>query len=418
MKALKFFASLFIMAFFFHKASAQSNFQPGFIITNDNDTISGLVDYRGDMRSSTICTFKVDNTGNAQEYKPEEIKGYRILDSKFYISKEVNSENQTKMLFLEYLVNGISDLYYFRDNNGDHYLIQNQDGEILELSNQQKTIQVQGKNYVGNSKKYIGLLKANFGDCMEIQPEIEKADLNHKSLSKIVKDYHGYVCDEECIVYQKQLPKVVIKFAAELGLNITQINFHEKRSYSIFPFGKSIYPTVGVTTSILLPRVNEKLSLDLNAETGKLNYQIDDHQRILNKNSPQQMLETFDIDFNAIYLKGTISLKYTMPKGKIKPFASLGLGLQNFIKVESQRNSTTQFNETTYTYNNIDYPIRSNFYLISGKIGAVTSILRKGIPYAHLKYEYALEDVNGRKELGTGHLTKLTTTSLVLGYYF
>ena len=418
MKVLTFFASLFIFAFSIQKASAQSNFQPGFIITNDSDTIHGLVDYRGDLRSSTICTFKVDNKSNAQEYKPEEIKGYRILDSKFYISKEVNSENQTKMLFLEYLVNGISDLYYFRDNNGDHYLIQNQDGKILKLSDQQRTIQVQGKNYVGNSKKYIGLLKANFGDCIEIQPEIEKAGLNHKSLSKIVENYHGYVCNEECIVYQKQLPKVVIKFAAELGINVTQINFHEKRYYSIFPFEKSIYPSIGIATNILLPRINEKLSFDINAEFGSLSYKIEDYKKYTHEGTPHQMTEIIDLDFHATYLKGSGSIKYTVPKGKVRPTASLGFGIQRFLKAESQKNTTILFGEQIHTQNNTTYPIRPNFYFITGRIGAVAQNFKKGIPYTYLKYEFALEEVTGGKNLSGGNLTKLTTASLVFGYYF
>ena len=34
---------------------AQSDFRPGYYITNDLDTVFGLIDYRGEIRDSRIC---------------------------------------------------------------------------------------------------------------------------------------------------------------------------------------------------------------------------------------------------------------------------------------------------------------------------------------------------------------------------
>jgi biotin synthase-related radical SAM superfamily protein len=41
---------------------------------------------------------------------------------------------------LEYLINGIVDIYYYRDDNGEHYLVDNGSGDLLELKNEEKEI--------------------------------------------------------------------------------------------------------------------------------------------------------------------------------------------------------------------------------------------------------------------------------------
>jgi hypothetical protein len=99
-------------------------------------------------------------------------------------------------------------LFYYRDSDGDHYLIETAGGRISELTNEERTVHIEGKGDMSvNSNKYIGPLKATLADCPQVRSEIDKSELTHKSLIKIVKDYHGYVCNgEKCIVYEKKLP--------------------------------------------------------------------------------------------------------------------------------------------------------------------------------------------------------------------
>ena len=66
---------------------AQRDYRKGYIITNEQDTIFGWVDYRGDIRNAKVCSFKKSETGQATEYTPLDIVAYRYIDSKYYVSK-------------------------------------------------------------------------------------------------------------------------------------------------------------------------------------------------------------------------------------------------------------------------------------------------------------------------------------------
>ena len=45
---------------------AQTNPQPGYIITNENDTIRGIVNYLSDLRNMRGCHFRADGAEDFQ----------------------------------------------------------------------------------------------------------------------------------------------------------------------------------------------------------------------------------------------------------------------------------------------------------------------------------------------------------------
>lgn len=111
--------------FIFHSQYAQSDFREGYIINNENDTTYGLIDYRGSMRSSKHCTFKSDDASEQIKYSPSEIAGYRFTDNKYYVSRTVKREEGASVFFLEFLINGKVDIYFYRDKGEDYYLVDN-----------------------------------------------------------------------------------------------------------------------------------------------------------------------------------------------------------------------------------------------------------------------------------------------------
>ena len=81
--------------------SGQNNFRPGYYITWENDTIFGLIDYRGEVKNSGFCLFKKDETSEPKRFEPSEIQAYRFTDSKYYISRTIHLKEQEKQVFLE-----------------------------------------------------------------------------------------------------------------------------------------------------------------------------------------------------------------------------------------------------------------------------------------------------------------------------
>ncbi|WP_025007342.1 hypothetical protein, partial [Marinilabilia salmonicolor] len=192
--------------------SAQSDFRPGFIITNSLDTLHGFVDYRGEIRNMKVCNFKEHKAAPAREFNPGDIYGYRYNSGKFYITKQIKTEAFSDTVFVEFLLKGISNLFFYRSLNYTAYFIESEKGELLELKAEDIEIEKDGAIYYRESKKYIGLLNYAFSDIPEIRQNIADAELNHKSMIQITRKYHDYKCsDDACIVYEKKIPVLKVE---------------------------------------------------------------------------------------------------------------------------------------------------------------------------------------------------------------
>ena len=69
---------------------AQKDFRAGYIVTLQQDTLKGLVNYKGDVKSAVECTFKSNASAEEQTFKPEALKGYGFTDNKKYETKEIS----------------------------------------------------------------------------------------------------------------------------------------------------------------------------------------------------------------------------------------------------------------------------------------------------------------------------------------
>ena len=106
-------------------ANAQVNPKEGFIITNLNDTVYGMVDYRTNDKNAQQCTFKADGASEYVTYAPGQIAGYRFKESgKFYVSRNFDEDGE---FFAEYLVNGILNLYRREIGYRKIYYIENKE---------------------------------------------------------------------------------------------------------------------------------------------------------------------------------------------------------------------------------------------------------------------------------------------------
>jgi hypothetical protein len=192
--------------------SGQKFFKPGYVVTNRNDTIRGLVSLQTKSDYSKMCSYMDSEKKEKKIYTPEEISSYCIENKMLFQSKEIEINKVKTRVFLEYLVNGIADLYYLYQPDGDIYFI-TKDTVLIPLTNRPKSVTVNEdvigmrpdiKTYEGESNQYKGVLRYLFQDSPEVVKEIEGTAFNHKSLIKITKNYHNSISkDKKCIVYSK-----------------------------------------------------------------------------------------------------------------------------------------------------------------------------------------------------------------------
>jgi len=311
-------------------AWAQRDFRKGYIITNQQDTIYGWIDYRGDVRNAKICSFKKTETDPATDYTPSDIAAYRFIDSKFYISRNIGDVDTPKQVFLEYVVNGLANLYYYRENNApDRYYIE-KDGQFRELKIDKKEVKVDEKKQINAGiartktvKSYIGVLKATL-NLWEMNSEIDKAKLQHSSLINIARNYHQYACTDgsECIVYERKKPYIALRIGPAVGVDLstfTMLEFdHERYAYhqeKTVIFDPSTNYTVGVNLNFSMPRLNEKIFLQM--QTMYTKYYFFKAYEI-----PQRV--TTDLHIRSNVLQMGLAVKYEYPKGKWRPTLAVG----------------------------------------------------------------------------------------------
>lgn len=383
--------SLFML--FVQICLAQSDYRPGYYITWEDDTIHGLIDYRGALRSSHSCSFKKNETASQENFSPQDIKAFRFINSKFYISKKLpaGEDKAEEQVFLEFLVDGITNLYYYKEKlHGDNYLLEDKSGNLYTLNNSESVQYVEGKGHIlFQDFEYIGLLKATFADCMEIQPELEGALLQHNSLITLTKKYHDYICgDEQCIVYEKPLAKVKTRMAFSAGFGTQSLSF-DRGLFSGFAIGREPGYQLGLIFSNSFPGMNEKLSIDIGFDFQKVHFQGYQEYR----SDIENLNYAFDI--NSLAVNPSAILKYVYPRGKIRPELGAGLYSSFFVFKDEQIDAEKLYPEWVYVKEITDTPLPG---LIAGLVfqtGVNVEINNNELFY-HVKY-YKLRSLKNPK---------------------
>ena len=396
---------LFILTTVFN-GSSQTSFRPGFYITWENDTVFGLIDYRGEVRNSSFCLFRQDETSEPERYEPSEIQAYRFTDSKYYISRSITLQGQEKQVFLEFLVNGIANLYFYRDMNHYSYFIEDKNGEWLELTNEVITEHRDGKGEINrNSNRYIGLLRATFADSPEIQPQIDRTSLAHKSLINLTRTYHDFVCtdDEKCIIYEKKLPLMKVRIAPVVKSGVAFLSFIEGIN-SNYKFNPQFYPSAGFLLNASLPRINEKLSFEVELNVNSYNF----HGSYEEEN--RSIMEYYDAYIDIISLQPSLAVKYTFHTRKLKPTISAGVSTEIFASTEQNVVTVKMHSDTIYTYQSPDIPMAT--FVPGGfvQLGCNFPVFKNKTAFTNLRINHAAKRHHGIR-------MQIQSVSLNVGMY-
>ncbi|WP_338399317.1 hypothetical protein [Persicobacter psychrovividus] len=265
--------------------------------------------YQGDIKNSQLCSY-IDADGKENTASPYEIKGYTFKDGKFYVSKNFIKQEMVEKVFVEYLVKGQKGLYFLRDWEDFHYLIDCNDSSVMALPFQNEMISQQGKSYQRKSTKYIGILKNYFVDCPDLYKEIEgMRKPNEKQLTHLTKKYNDKVCGEgTCIVFEKKKAKFIMAIEPYFA------STHFK--------GLGNYAEQGGLLYFWLPKSNERIYL----KTGLL----------FSSQQNQQSLYRIPLRFEYVY-----SSKFIQPK------FDLGLNIFSLRNPEYQEGMGVSFAGST-----------------------------------------------------------------------
>jgi|WetSurMetagenome_2_1015567.scaffolds.fasta_scaffold00002_202 hypothetical protein len=344
---------VFLLIIITNNIFSQKNLKPGYVVLNSNDTLKGFIDYRGDILNCSKCVFYSNIEAQATTYNPGDIKAYRFNEGRYYISRNIKIKSKEKVVFLEYLVNGITSLYFYRDDLGDYYFIE-KGGNIYELSHSLTVISDGERDYYKESNLYKGQLKVIYGEANDLMPKINNARFDRKTMMKLSEDYHNITCsDRKCIIYEKKLPGSIITFGPILRYDFITATYEGFMSNFDHENRQSF--RIGAGMNVQLISVNEKLNFELKALIGK------EKSHGYYSGTSGEIMNTYTLDFSTTKITIIPDIKYIYPSGKVRPSVSLGLEYGQVISQNSTYKIQHLLNGTVFSEDVTDDLISNKF---------------------------------------------------------
>ena len=257
-------------------AHAQVNPKAGYIITNDNDSITGIIDYRTDARNTMECRFQKGGVGEFSIYTPSDIKGYRLSDKgAFYLSKTVDVNGKTKKVFAEYLLEGGVSLYYISFNDGNYYYFEGENGKT-GLVKERDYLDYSGQDGTNIKRQDMNSLSQIFYKDSETIEKLWAMSYDKKKLTRLTRNYSEKFCANagDCIEYlydEKKAAALKARLFVGAGVKAGRI----KSNYLLGSskedaWFSSVAPNVTVGCELELPRLSHHLFLQAHADISYL----------------------------------------------------------------------------------------------------------------------------------------------------
>jgi hypothetical protein len=354
-------------------SQAQTNFQPGYLITLEGDSLKGWVDEQGHIANARSIQFKAAESDPARRYFPHEIAGFGIgIDQQYEthvlevdmspgrqaelaFSEEKTPDLEVDSLFLMVYVKGRISMYHFRDETTkNHFFIQKGEGPVRELIDfrykEKDSFETINANKLKRDRKYLRQLHEAFFDCPSLKSQILKGELNDipfKSydIQQLIIAYNQCAAPE-VETYVKDL-KALRRPRLEVGLV----------GGATFDF-LSIRGTEGVTRQALVstdfePALGYAAGLSFHIRSREVQGKWGFYSELLWHAYEAKSDVTLQVSnsewyryqarADLQYLRLLTSVRYNYFKGKWRPFAHLGFSTSALIREENSMRTESNF---------------------------------------------------------------------------
>lgn len=322
------------------------NYVPGFIITNQQDTIQGFINNKGWDKNPKNIDFK-NLKGKITPYSANEIRSFQIKNGVLFesylvtydiasikvneIDYDTAEELITNTVFLRAEVLGPVSLYYFKDDTRKTHLFLKTEGEEvpyeLIFRRRFKEFTARTMSEVGGlrmvtEKKYITQLQSALKACPELREDISKISYSLKEVKKILQAYYQCGKEKESSNYNsakdkrfKVRPTVVLgwgqtglKTGGELGRWLTD-----------FQPGLSSTINLGIGTEFVFLKRRKQMSFVF-----EFIYRQTRHEQVIDQELTVSLHALGNRKVQLDYLRVNFMFRHTLPLKKIKPFYQFG----------------------------------------------------------------------------------------------
>lgn len=292
---------------------------------NNNDTLHGLVKIDKGAVFST-CDFKTGEWKDFQKYSPEDIKGYGF-DGKVYSSGIVHNQ------FVETLITGALNLYAYKDQ---FYLSKNNIASKLKAG--KKEVIVQGQKYMKEDLQWKIIVAEQISDCFtDGMQRVEHLLFRESAIMALVEDYNICVGNDFVIV-KKRKPTIKPGVRVLAGYSKNSLLFEDylsERQYLASSY-EDYSPFFGIGLSLIMPRISDQFSIELEAQLSKSNYTSSIYQY-------GSITSLHHTNFNMSTLTMPLSMRYGLKR--IPLYAQIGAYLDSHFKYTSLKETIEEHPE-------------------------------------------------------------------------
>jgi hypothetical protein len=188
---------ILLLSLYTVKSGAQIVTADGYLVTNNNDTVSGKLEYFSKGYADR-CNIVLNGSKTIEFYHPDQIKGYHILPNLTYHSFSYNGRKHLLRLVSQGKIN----LYNYKDD----LFIADNSGACTKLIGGERTISANGKNYAFNVDGYKIQLKQLIPDST-LYNEIDELPFENADLTRFVRKYNNEPSSNYSTVKRKRNQK-------------------------------------------------------------------------------------------------------------------------------------------------------------------------------------------------------------------
>lgn len=256
MKYFFVYATVLLSSVFFSSQSfAQLEYNQGFIVNHNQDTIIGQVGIKKFDQYYKYCYFKEQNSKKTQKLSALDIIGFGVKESLCFVSIDADGATSgNKKIFAQLLVGGKTSL--LKSNNLYYLYLKN---ELHSLE--------------GDFKKNLSDLMS---DCKSVKYDILLTNKEDTHLSRLVESYN------ECIgssstTYHYEPQKFLFRPTIGVGVYTSQLNFTTQNKDGIESNSSSLSQDFqgGIGFDFMFTKFSKKLSFNTGLYYHRSVYDLD-----------------------------------------------------------------------------------------------------------------------------------------------
>ena len=160
----------FLLALLGFSAVYARDFRPGYVVTSAGDTLRGEINHGNATALCAECLFRPDGQATATRYLPGDLAAYRFEGGQYFLARPLEGAG---LVFLEVLVQGELDVYYYKKGADEHYYVEKAGMPFTEVPAVNGSVTIDGRTYERNNQ-HVGTLSYFTQDAPALQRDINK----------------------------------------------------------------------------------------------------------------------------------------------------------------------------------------------------------------------------------------------------